>query len=175
MNSSSGHYIFDTLHKCIETLKKKHSIWLKVKWVPGYNGADGNEWADEQAKKVITEGSSNRSELLRYLRKTLPYSKSTLKWAYNKKLKCRAQKMWQKSLWFGKMKKTDPTTPSDKYIKLITNLPRKLTSILTHLQTRHAPLAKHLHHIGKSSSPICPACQQGKESIQHFLLHCPAH
>jgi hypothetical protein len=98
-----------------------------------------------------------------------------MKWAYNEKLKRRAQKIWQKSPRFERMKKTDPTTPSDKYIKLITNLPRKLASILTQLRTGHAPLAKHLHRIGKNDSPICPACQQGEESIQHFLLHCPAH
>jgi zinc-binding in reverse transcriptase len=73
------------------------------------------------------------------------------------------------------MKKTDPTAPSNKYIRLITNLPRKLASILTQLQTGHAPLAKHLHCIGKSDSPICPACQQAEETVQHFLIHCPAH
>jgi hypothetical protein len=71
----------------------------------------------------------------------------------------------KKSPWFRKMKKTDPATPSDKYIKLITNIPRKLISILTQLQTGHAPLAKHLHCIGKRNSPTCPACQHGEESI----------
>jgi ribonuclease HI len=26
-----------------------------------------------------------------------------------------------------------------------------------------------------SNSPTCPACQQSKETIQHFILHCTAH
>jgi len=73
------------------------------------------------------------------------------------------------------MKKTNPTTPSRKYINLITDLPQKVASILLQLRTGHAPLAKHLHCIGKSDSPICPACQQSKETIQHFLLHCMTH
>jgi len=72
------------------------------------------------------------------------------------------------------MKKTDPTAPSNKYIKLVTSLPRKIASILTQ-QTGHGSLAKHLYHIRKSGSPICPACQWGEESVQHFLLHCQAH
>jgi hypothetical protein len=75
----------------------------------------------------------------------------------------------------NRMKKTDPTTPSRKYIDLITDLPRKIASILSQLRTGHAPLAKHLHWIGKSDSPICPDCQQSEETIQHFLLHCMAH
>jgi ribonuclease HI len=42
-------------------LKKKHSgIRLEIKWVPGHQGVDGNEQADEQAKKAITEGSSKQ-------------------------------------------------------------------------------------------------------------------
>jgi len=39
----------------------------------------------------------------------------------------------------------------------------------------HTPLAKHLHCISKIDSPICPACQQGEESVQYSLLHCSAH
>jgi L-asparaginase II len=73
------------------------------------------------------------------------------------------------------MKKTDPAAPSSKYIDLITGLPRKHASILTQLRTGHAPLAKHLFCIGKADSPVCPACQQADETIQHYILHCPAH
>jgi zinc-binding in reverse transcriptase len=37
------------------------------------------------------------------------------------------------------------------------------------------PLAKHLFHIGKNDSLICPLCQQKEETVQHLMLHCPAH
>ncbi|KAF8224647.1 hypothetical protein L208DRAFT_1310070, partial [Tricholoma matsutake] len=46
---------------------------------------------------------------------------------------------------------------------------------LMQLHTGHAPLAKHLHHIGKADSPTCPACQQNKETVEHLILHCTAH
>jgi zinc-binding in reverse transcriptase len=109
------------------------------------------------------------------LRKTLPHSKSAAKWTHNEKLKRLAQKSWQKSKRYDRMKKTDPTTPSNKFINLVAKLPRKLVSILAQLRTGHAPLAKHLHRIGKMDSPICPACSQCEETIQHFMLHCTAH
>jgi len=98
-----------------------------------------------------------------------------VKCAHSEKLKCNTQKAWQKSPWYNWMKKTDPTTPSCKYINLITDLPWKIASILSQLRMGHAPLAKHLHRIGKSDSPICPACQRSKETVQHFLLHCTTH
>ncbi|KAF8234658.1 hypothetical protein L208DRAFT_1260751 [Tricholoma matsutake] len=50
-----------------------------------------------------------------------------------------------------------------------------LASILTQLRMGHAPLSKHLFHIGTINSPICPACQQSDKMVQHLLLHCPAH
>lgn len=99
INPTSGHHIFDTFNKEIEALKKKHSgIQLKIKWVPGHKGVEGNEQADAQAKKVITKGSSEQGKLPSYLKKRLLHNKSAMKAAHNKKLKCRMQKIWQKSL-----------------------------------------------------------------------------
>ena len=120
---TAGHYIFDTFHKFIETLKKRHNIHVTVQWVPGHKGVEGNKRADEQAKKAIMEGSNDKRQLPKLLRKTLPHSRSAAKWAFGETLKRNAQKLWQKSPRYTKMKKTDPTTPSNKYLKLITNLP----------------------------------------------------
>jgi ribonuclease HI len=90
---SSGYYIFDALHENIETLRKKHlGIQITAQWISGHKGVEGNKRADEQAKKAITEGSSDTQDLPKILKKTLPYSKSAMKWAYGEKLKCNAQK-----------------------------------------------------------------------------------
>ena len=45
---------------------------------------------------------------------------------------------------------TDPTTPSSVFINLITPLPRRAASIITQIK------------------------QQDPDSIEHFILHCPA-
>ena len=173
---SPGHYIFDELHNSVIALWKKHiGIKIKIKWVLGHKGVEGNECTDEEAKKAVMMGSSNKRKPLKFLRTTLPQSKSAAKCMHNKKLKCLAQKGWQSSERYNRMKKTDPNTPSNKYIDLVNPLPRKLASILSQLRTGHTPLAKHLHRIGKTNSLICPACQQSEEPIQHFILHCPAH
>jgi hypothetical protein len=47
----------------------------------------GNEQADKEAKKAITEGSSDCSELPQFLKKMLLQSKSVAKWIYGEKLK----------------------------------------------------------------------------------------
>ena len=173
---TSGHHIIDTLHRYIATLKaRNHDLTVTFKWIPGHKGVEGNESADTQAKKSITEGSSNATILPAQLKDPLPYSKSTTKCAYNGKLQQKAQRAWEKSPRFERMKDIEPTAPSKTYIKLIANLPRRLASTLTQLRTGHAPLAKHLHRIKKEDSPICPACLQRPETVQHLLLHCPAH
>jgi ribonuclease HI len=171
-----SHHLIDTLHKYIDVLKNgNHNLQITLKWVPGHKGVEGNELADEQAKKAITEGSSNEHELPVQLKLPLPRSKSAILCAYYEKLKRKAHKMWQKSPRFGRMHKTDPTSPSKAYVKLIAGLPRRIASTLTQLRTGHAQLAKHLHRIKRADSPICPACLQGVETIQHLILHCPAH
>jgi len=164
------------LHQSLEGVRKQHpGIKILIRWTPGHEGIEGNEKADEEAKKAITEGSSNRNALPKALKKTLPHSKLARKWAYHEKLKMCAQKIWEASPCYSLLKKTDPTVVLDKYLKLITNLPRKHASILTQLRTGHAPLAKHLYCIGKIDSPTCPACQQNDETVEHLLLHCKAH
>jgi RNase H len=130
MKPSTGHYIFNAFHHSMMELCKKHiGIRVKIKWVPGHKSVEGNEMADKQVKKVITEGSSAMDELPKFHRNRLPYIKSALIQAFGEKLKERAQKAWEASKQYGRMKKTDPTTLSNKYLKLITPLPRKLARI----------------------------------------------
>jgi ribonuclease HI len=162
-----GHHIFNVFHNQVGKVmdRNRNLRHVILKWIPGHKGAEGNEQADEQAKKAITDSSSNANQLPKYLRNPLPHSKSARIQAFNDKLKMEMQNAWQKSPRYTRMKRTDPSAPSNNFLKLTANLPRKLTSILTQLRTGHAPLAKHLHRIKKADSPLCPACLQETETI----------
>lgn len=129
-----GHYIFDAIHDSIVATCKKHpSIKIKIKWVPGHKGVQGNKMVDEQVKKAIIIGNSDLDRLPTLLQKTLPHSKSALKQAHSKRLKQKTQKIWLASKRYDHMKKMDPIAPLNKYVNLITPLPRKLASILFQL------------------------------------------
>jgi hypothetical protein len=74
-----------------------HNLQITLKWIPGHKGAEGNEKADELAKKAITDGSSAANRLPRYLQNPLPRSKSARLQYFNEILKAQAQKDWRKS------------------------------------------------------------------------------
>ena len=82
---------------------------------------------------------------------------------------------WRKSPRYARLAAIDPALPSASYLKLITKLPRKHAAILFQLRTGHAPLAKHLVRLGKADTPICPSCRMHDDTVDHFLLFCPAH
>jgi hypothetical protein len=171
-----SHYIWDMFHKRLEMVQGRHrNMQLEVRWTPGHVGITGNEEADKEAKKAAEQGSSERMELPAPLRKTLPYSKSAVKMAYNKKLKRRARKSWENSTRYARIKNIDPSLPSSSFKKLVAPLSRKHASVLIQLRAGHIPLNKHLHRIGKAESPTCPCCREHEETVYHLLMRCPAH
>jgi ribonuclease HI len=169
-----SHYIWDAFHNQLCSTAQAHEdMDLLVRWTPGHVDIEGNERADEEAKKAITDGSSQG--LPSFLRKALPKSKSMMQQAYNKKLRGVASKSWQKSLRYQRMKDINPALPSPAFLRLTAKLPRKHTAILFQLRSGHVPLARHLYRLGKAESPICPCCNMHDESVDHFLFFCPAH
>ncbi|KAF8867464.1 hypothetical protein BD779DRAFT_1410676, partial [Infundibulicybe gibba] len=60
-----AHYLWDMLDKRLNlTPQRKASI----RWTPGHEGIDGNEWADEVAKEASQLGSSPSKDLPATLR-----------------------------------------------------------------------------------------------------------
>lgn len=176
MKPAPSHHIWDTFHRDLSRLKKVHQggMGLTIRWTPGHVGIQGNE-ADAEAKRAAQEGSSKRRELPRYLHKALPHSKSAMKTCHHRKLAERAATMWKKSPQCKRLKDMGPSLPSRKYLELIETLPRKHAAILIQLRSGHAPLKKHLYRIGRSESPLCPACRQHPETVHHFLHMCTTY
>jgi ribonuclease HI len=169
-----SHYIWDAFHRQLNYMLAEHrDMDLLVRWTPGHADIKGNEQADEEARKAAAEGSSRR--LPRFLKKPLLKSRSAMKQAYAGKLKKQAEKAWQKSPRYPRIKDMDSTLPSPAYLKLVADLPRKHCAILFQLRSGHAPLAQHLHRVQKAESPVCPCCNMRNETVGHFLLFCPAH
>jgi ribonuclease HI len=90
---ASEHHIIDAFRGEIKALQKtQRGIRITIRWTPGHEGIEGNERADEEAKKAVTKGSSHVNVLPNLLKKKLPHSKAAENQADNEKLKKRAQK-----------------------------------------------------------------------------------
>ena len=182
-STSAGGYLIDQFIRMVNAIRKTgkendQDIQMAVRWIPGHAGIPGNEKADEEAKRAAEgeEQSSPSRHLPRYLRKNpLPHSVSALKQWHQEELKTRWKAQWEKSPRYAKAKVIDPSMPSLNFLKLADSLPKYQTSIYTQLRTRHAPLNQHLHRIGKSDSPHCPACPGREETIYHLIFDCPQY
>ncbi|KAK0460799.1 ribonuclease H-like domain-containing protein, partial [Armillaria novae-zelandiae] len=52
--TKSGHYLVEEFHKqVIKLQKRRSSLQITVQWVPGHVGIEGNEAADDEAKKAV--------------------------------------------------------------------------------------------------------------------------
>ena len=71
----------------------------------------------------------------------------------------------------------DISTPSPKYIRAISNpkLSRRAASTITQLRKNHIPLNSYLNRFHLAQSAHCPACSEGIETVEHYLLHCPGY
>ena len=151
--------------------------WCKVKfvWTPGHEGIDGNEKADEEAKRAAQGESSPAKELPSFLRrKPLLLSVSATCQLLKKKTKQRWRGEWNSSPRFTRTKQIDNSLPSDNYLHIINQLRHNQASILTQLRTGHIPLNTILHRIKRLDTPDCPHCRHGtRETILHYLLECP--
>ena len=171
-----SHYLWDIFHKRLAMVRKRHiTVDLLVKWVPGHMDITGNEKADSEAKKAITDGSSPQRKLPAPLRKVLPRSKSAVRQAYHHRLKTAAVKLWSKSPRFDRMALIDPDFAHNKFAKLTRSISRNQASILFQLRSGHVPLNTYLHRIRKEDSPICPSCHHHRETVMHYVLHCEAY
>ena len=147
---------------------------LQLHWVPGHYDFKPNKRADEEARLVAQGSSSDARFLPLLLHRKLPLSISTLCQDNNEKLKKRWQRHWKNLEKKNLLRTIDNSTPSKKYLQLISGLDHRQASLLFQLRLGHIAFNQHLFHIYKAESPACPQCQGiTVETVKHYLLDCP--
>ena len=157
--------------------KPKPKFKLTLRWTAGHVGIAGNKKADREAKKAASVFSSQAKLLPPYLRKPLCSNPSALKREHSDKQKKDWADTWRQSTRGKRMKRSDNSTPSAKFLKTISNakLSRNAASQIAQLRLQHFPLNGYLFKIKRTDKANCPACGEDDESITHYLLTCPSY
>ena len=137
---------------------------ITIKWIPGHEGHDGNEFADKLAKNAANIVMVGPEPIL-----PIPYSQ--VRRAYRQWFRTEHIKKWtnRNNCRVAGLFINPITFPADSALKLPRNTLRKLVGYLT----GHCAVQQHLHRIGKANSSMCPKCEEEPESIIHHITKCP--
>ena len=151
-------------------------LQIRISWISRHDGVAGNESIDKEAKAAAKGDSSPWHKLLTLLQSDpLPLSTMAAKQHFRVGLAREWQKLWEKSPCYQHASKIDLKLPAGSFLKLMREVSRLQASTILQLRTKHVPLCKHLHRIGKVDSPLCISCGHEEETVHHFLFDCPAH
>jgi len=149
----------------LEGAGANHRITLL--WVPGHRDIEGNEKADELAKRG--SGLDSSTEELVYvpmnIAKRVVFTQFLL----------RASSRWKNSTKGKIAQKTWPTFDRNRIDELI-RMTRKNVARVVAVYTGHWPIGTHASKMGIPFNESCRSCgdAQERETPLHFLCKCPA-
>ncbi len=159
-----GQYLAIQAHRAAEALTAQNRS-ISLAWVPGHEGVEGNERADQAAKRAATKvPRAGLGELsLAYTRRicTEAMKQTRQRWlttALAKRSAAQQRTYRVRSGW-----QLDPATAKASKV---------VASRYYQLKAGHAAIGTHLHRIRRRGSATCRGCQAPRESVKHLLFEC---
>lgn len=133
--------------------------------MPGHNGIDGNEQADQAAKHASSKPARPgfKGLSLAYIRRACTEARKAAveEWA--------CEMVVQGAHRRGRAYRMPPGWGLDR---TAARAPKRLASRYYQLKTGHAPIGIYLHRIKARDSPECRACGELRETVHHILFEC---
>jgi len=156
-----------TIQECIDKLKEVGQFnKIELIWIPGHEGFEGNEKADELARKGaqnVTDPNKVKSEIALNVIKTRVKEWRTTQSNVN----------WRKT--FGaRHTKTIIRNYSQQRTRSLLQLQRTELKNLIGFMTGHGPFKQHLYRMKLVTSPECKFCNR-EETAEHIMCECDAY
>lgn len=168
-----GRYLTDIFYSGVLAAKRAHrGMRLTLRWVPGHEGVDGNEIADEEAKEAAAGRSSDRGSLPQALRRrTLPLSvPAKARQNHPTHLKQKAATRWRTSKRRLRLAEIDESLPSPKYMKLtVSSYTSCVPALRLSIDSSNESARSNLVTARR------PTGGEEPETALHFLLSCPSY
>jgi ribonuclease HI len=170
-----GQYLLAAFHAILgRLLRARHTLQIRIHWVPAHVGIVGNETVDACAKAAARGVSSPLAKRITLFENPLPTSRAAVIAAGAKVFAKQWHEEWSRSPRHARISTFDDATPSKAMEKMYVGLSRPQCSVLTQLRTGHIGLNAYLYRFKLVASPLCPHCGV-PESVPHLLLICPVH
>jgi len=144
---------------------RDRGLGVTIQWVPGHEGIEGNERADQAAKRAAAKprrGGQGELSLAYINRVRTEITGSRRQQWLTKRLSQRS----------AAAQRTYRAQPGWKMDPVAAAAPKGVVSRYYQLKVGHAAIGTYLRKIGKRDSEACQWCQAPSETVHHLLFEC---
>jgi hypothetical protein len=136
-----------------------------MQWVPGHQGAEGNEHADQAAKRAAARPARGQGGKLSlaYISRTVTEARVEARQSWLSRVLSKRSAKAQRAYRPGKGWKQDP---------VIAKASKEAENRYYQLKVGHAAVGEYLQRIGAQGDIVCQWCSAPKETVYYLLCEC---